>query len=165
MDGKERVGDVNTDTNPPRNGEVAARRADGGGSRSLRRPEVYAARKLRQEMSLPEVLLWQQLRGQKLEMKFRRQHPIGPLKADFCCLSARLVVEVDGEAHSRGDNPQRDEARDAYFEQRGFAVIRVPARDILGNIDGVIQLLRLQAESPLRQPDGLPPPRAGEELR
>jgi very-short-patch-repair endonuclease len=155
---------MRAEINPPRNGEVAARRADGGGSRSLRRPEVYAARKLRQDMSLPEVCLWEHLRGQKLGMKFRRQHPIGPFKADFCCLDARLVVEVDGEAHSRGDNPRCDEARDAYFEEKGFAVIRIPARDVLGNMEGVLTLLRLKAENPLRQPGGLPPPRAGEDF-
>ena len=115
-------------------------------------------------MSLPEVLLWQQLRGQKLGMKFRRQHPIGLYKADFCCLDARLVIEVDGEAHSRGDNPLRDADRDAYFAEKGFAVLRVPARDILGNLEGVLTQIRLEAANPLRQPGGLPPPRAGEDF-
>ena len=52
--------------NPPRNGERDHAKRGGGGSQSLHRPQVYAARKLRREMTLPEVLLWEQLRAQKL---------------------------------------------------------------------------------------------------
>ncbi|HEX8527090.1 endonuclease domain-containing protein [Allosphingosinicella sp.] len=62
-------------------------------------------------MSLPEVLLWQQLRGEPAGLKFRRQHPTGPYDIDFYCSDARLAIEVDGEGHNRGDRPARDMAR------------------------------------------------------
>src|SRR5690242_21269362 len=78
------------------------RRANGGGGASLRRPEVYAARKLRRNMSPPEVVLWSQLRGKRLGFKVLRQHPIGPYVADFCVSTAKLVIEVDGGAHDFG---------------------------------------------------------------
>ena len=79
------------------------------------RPEVATARRLRRTMTLPEVLPWHGLRGDRTGYKFRRQHPIGPYVADFCCLGAKLIVEVDGEAHERRDGPERDERRDKFF--------------------------------------------------
>ncbi|MEJ1968138.1 MAG: DUF559 domain-containing protein [Rhizomicrobium sp.] len=55
------------------------------------------ARALRRKMTLPEILLWQQLRGRKLRgLSFRRQHPVGPYILDFFCASAALAIEVDG---------------------------------------------------------------------
>ena len=52
------------------------------------------ARTLRRKMTLPEVLLWQELRGGRLNgLHFRRQHPVGPYILDFFCAAARLAVE------------------------------------------------------------------------
>ena len=61
---------------------------------------------------MPERRLWALLRDRRLKgLKFRRQRPIGPFFADFCCLDPKLVVEVDGVSHDgRGD---RDRAREA----------------------------------------------------
>lgn len=175
--------------NPPRNGEGDHAKRGGGGSRSLQRPQVYTARQLRRDMTLPEVLLWEQLRAQKLGLKFRRQHPVGRYVADFCSMAAKLIVEIDGEAHDRGTVPSRDAARDAFLAAQGFEVVRVTAKDVLENMDGVLQLLRmksspergggareardgggsrpetsLEATAPLHQPSAGPPPRAGEDF-
>jgi very-short-patch-repair endonuclease len=49
-------------------------------------------------MNDAEVILWSRLRRHP-SLKFRRQHPIGPYIADFACLSARLVIEADGDTH------------------------------------------------------------------
>ena len=70
------------------------------------------ARALRGAMSLPEVLLWRVLRRRPGGLKFRRQQPAGPFVADFYCHEARLIVELDGEAHNRGYRPFRDGERD-----------------------------------------------------
>jgi very-short-patch-repair endonuclease len=67
---------------------------------------VLRARSLRREMTLPEGMLWQVLRQRPEGFKFRRQHPIGRCVVDFYCPAARLVIEVDGEAHSMGDRPE-----------------------------------------------------------
>ncbi|MDQ3481971.1 MAG: endonuclease domain-containing protein [Pseudomonadota bacterium] len=88
-------------------------------------------------MSLPEVLLWQVLRGRPHGLKFRRQFPIGEIIVDFACLERRL--EIDGEGHSYGDQPRRDAARDAVLKRRGFRVMRIAARDVLDNLDGALQ--------------------------
>src|SRR3546814_17128566 len=103
----------------------------------MRRPEVYAARKLRRELSLPEILIWQRVKSAQTGLKFRKQHPIGPYVADFYCSRAHLVVEVDGEAHERGDRHGRDERRDTFMIENGYRVLRVAAADILQDADEI----------------------------
>ena len=82
-------------------------------------------------MTLPEVLLWQQLRLRPGGFKFRKQHPAKPWILDFYCHDAKLIVEVDGIAHDMGDRPCRDEARDAHFRALGFRIVRIPATEVL----------------------------------
>jgi very-short-patch-repair endonuclease len=88
-----------------------------------------SARRLRKEMSLPEVLLWRLLR--RSQPPIRRQHPLGDYVLDFYCAAAKLVFEVDGFAHQTGDRPQRDERRQHWLEARGLRVMRIDARDVL----------------------------------
>jgi very-short-patch-repair endonuclease len=150
MDGQARVGGVMTIKNPPRDGEVAC--SAGGGSPSLRRAEVYDARRARREMSLPEVLLWQRLKGSPQGIAFRKQHPIEGYRADFYCAAAKLVIEVDGTSHDMGDRPQRDERRTERLEEQGYSVLRIAAADVLKNADEAAQAIVSFAASPLRQP-------------
>lgn len=128
---------------------------------------VNKARTLRREMTLPEVLLWQVLRQRPDGLKFRRQHAAGPYVLDFYCGDARLAIEVDGEAHERGDRPARDSARDAWLEWRGIATLRVPAREVLRDLGAVVRLVTAEAGArlPLHHPSDGPPPRAGEKTR
>lgn len=100
--------------------------------------DVQQARRLRRAMSLPEVLLWQELRKRPNGLKFRRGHPAAQYIADFYCHSARLIIEVDGEAHGRGNRPDRDGRRDSWFAARDIGVMRVTAQDVLRNLDGVV---------------------------
>jgi very-short-patch-repair endonuclease len=98
---------------------------------------VERARKLRRVMTAPEVRLWAWLRGRPGEFKFRRQHPVGQYVLDFYCPAARLVIEVDGEAHNRGDQPERDIARDAWCAEQGLRVLRIPAALVMNDMDSV----------------------------
>ena len=139
------------------------RRANGGGGASLRKLEVYAARKLRRQMSPPEVLLWDQLRSSKLGFKMRRQHPIGPYVADFFVRDACFVVEVDGAAHDFGTRPARDTVRDEYLRENGYRVLRISGRDVMGNLEGTLTFIVEQVRTPLHQPSAGPPSRAGED--
>ena len=121
------------------------------------------ARKLRRKMTLPEVILWRILRTRPNGMKFRRQHPSGPFVLDFFCSDARLAIEVDGEAHSRGDRPEKDVKRDAWLRRAGVATLRIPAVDLLKDSDAVFQWILAECERrlPLHHPaaPGGPPPR------
>jgi len=161
------MGGVTRFPDPPRDGEGDRRpqAGGGGGVPTLRRPTVYAARKLRRAMSLPEVLLWQRLRGSPGGVAFRKQHPIDPYVADFYCSAVRLVIEVDGDAHDRGDRPQRDEVRDAFLRERGYRMLRIAAADVLKDLDGVAASVVDYAANPLhhRASRGGPPPRPGED--
>jgi very-short-patch-repair endonuclease len=124
---------------------------------------VRRARRLRRTMSLPEVLLWQVLRQRPNDLKFRRQHASGPYDLDFFCTDARLCIEVDGEAHNRGNRPARDAARDEWLKVTGIVMMRIPATEVLKNLDGVIAgiIAEATARLPLHHPaaPGGPPPR------
>ena len=136
-----------------------------GDRRSVRR-----ARRLRRQLSLPEVLLWQVLRQSPAGLKFRRQHPTGPYDLDFYCSDARLAIEVDGEAHGRGERPVRDATRDAWLRAKGIDTMRIPAVEVLRNLEGVLQgvIAEATARLPLHHPaapGGPPPPgKLGEDL-
>ena len=122
---------------------------------------VTRARQMRRAMSLPEVMLWQVLRTRPGGLKFRRQHASGPYILDFYCSDACLAIEIDSEAHSRGDRPQRDAARDAYFAQAGIDTLRIAARDVLDDVGAGMAfiLVKAAARLPLHHPSGGPPPR------
>ncbi len=116
-------------------------------------------------MSLPEVLLWQRLRGSPAGLRFRKQHPIDPYVADFYCSASRLVIEVDGEVHGRGDRPQRDAVRDRYLAQNGYCVLRVTAEEVLADPDSIAASIVARAAAPLHRPFGpVPLPASGEDL-
>ena len=112
-------------------------------------------------MSLPEVLLWVQLQKRPGGHKFRKQFPQAGLAIDFACLAARLAIEVDGEAHNRGDQPDFDQYRDAVLRERGFTVLRFPAREVLQNMEGVLSsiVVHCDAVGPLHRSSSGPPPR------
>lgn len=111
-------------------------------------------------MSLPEVLLWRCLRRRALGFKFRKQHPLAPYVLDFYCPEAKLVVEVDGEAHNRGDRSMRDARRDRILGELGLKIIRVPARDVLASPETVAEAIVASVAKPLHRPSGGPPPHA-----
>ena len=106
----------------------------------LRAPGVTVrrARTLRSDMSLPEVLLWRELRKRPAGLKFRRQHPAGPYILDFFCASADLAIEVDGEAHNRGERPANDASRNAWLTLHDIATLRIAASAILADLSAVI---------------------------
>jgi very-short-patch-repair endonuclease len=96
------------------------------------------ARQMRQAMPGAEVVLWSRLRRWP-GAKFRRQHPIGPYIADFACIAARLVVEVDGETHGSAAERARDAVRDRYLQKQGWRVLRVWNRDVYRRLDDVLE--------------------------
>ncbi|QEX19325.1 DNA methylase [Hypericibacter terrae] len=101
---------------------------------------VKDARRLRKDATDAERKLWSALSGQQLDgFKFRRQVPIGDFIADFACLSARLIVEVDGGQHDA--EREKDAARTAWLNSRGYRVIRFWNNDVLANLEGVVRTI------------------------
>ena len=107
------------------------------------RPTVTNARRLRKEMSVPELMLWQAIRRGQLDgLKFRRQHPVGPYVLDFFCPAARLCVEVDGQSHDTEDRQEKDAARDRWLARQGIMTLRIPASHVLSSVDSALSAIR-----------------------
>jgi very-short-patch-repair endonuclease len=153
---------------PPRLGEGDQPQAGGGVLRAHDHAFKIAKRE-RRSGNLPEVLLWRELRKRLGGYKFRRQHPISHLVLDFACLGCRVAIEVDGIAHEMGDRAERDAARDAVVRSFGFSVLRLPAREVLRDLEGAVEAIVAFCDerSPLHHAAGRrgPPPRSGEVSR
>ncbi len=103
-----------------------------------------------------EVMLWNQLKGAKLDgHKFRRQHVIGSCIVDFFCPAKGLIVEVDGDTH----DPAKDAVRDRRHSEFGYPTIRFTNADVGKNLDGVLNALLARLDTlPDRWGSGLPHP-------
>jgi very-short-patch-repair endonuclease len=119
------------------------------------------ARTLRREQTEPEKRLWWHLRH-RLPTEgthFRRQVPLGGFIADFCNLSAKLVVEVDGDQHGLDANREHDARRTEFLPSQGFRVLRFSNRDVMTAIDMVLDTIHAALFVPTPTPT---PPRKGE---
>jgi len=102
------------------------------------------ARRLRMDATTAERVLWSKLRGRQIEGEsFRRQHPIGSYVLDFYCAPLRLAIEVDGNQHGFPGHAKRDALRDARLRDVGVVVLRFSNSDVLGNLNGVAEQVRL----------------------
>jgi very-short-patch-repair endonuclease len=106
-------------------------------------PELLAfARKLRQEHSDAERLMWAVLRDRRLGgFKFRRQHPVGCYVLDFYCHQAKLAVELDGGQHNTPEARAHDEDRSAFLAEQGIAVARFWNHELLEETDAVLEAI------------------------
>jgi very-short-patch-repair endonuclease len=99
------------------------------------------ARQLRRNLTSAERRLWYRVRGRRFfSYKIRRQVPLGPYVADFVCMDARLIIEVDGGQHA--ERSAKDERRDTFLSERGFVTVRFWNNEVLGNFDGVLHRLK-----------------------
>jgi very-short-patch-repair endonuclease len=80
-----------------------------------------------------------------------RWHRVGPYDLDFFCRAAAVGIEVDGEAHDRGDRPERDARRDVYVADKGIRTLRCLANDVLRHLDAVAAEIGAVRESRLPQ--------------
>ena len=117
-------------------------------------PELWAklkplARQMRHEPTTAENLLWQRLRGRRVQgAKFRRQYTIDRFIVDFYCAGSRLIIEVDGAIHEY--TPAEDALRQQFLENLGFHVLRFTNGEVIQSPDAVIErivevLLELKA--------------------
>ena len=98
-------------------------------------------RELRQTATLAETKLWAAVRNRRLDgLKFRRQRRVDRYIADFVCVSARLVVELDGRVHEHQE--LYDLARTEVIERDGWFVVRFTNEDVLHDLPTVLRKLR-----------------------
>lgn len=112
-----------------------------------------ASRDLRNNMTDAEKFLWSKIRNKQiLGVQFYRQKPILNFIVDFYCPSANLVIECDVSQHYTDEGLEADRIRDHALEQLGLKVLRFDNRQVIGEIDAVVQvvldMISLQLESP-----------------
>jgi very-short-patch-repair endonuclease len=124
----------------------------------IRRQISPHAARLRRERTEAEDRFWQAVRNRQLDgFKFRFQHTVGGYVADFVCLEAMVIVEIDGSQHSE----TADAKRSAFLESRGFKILRFWNTDVLTNLEGVASVVHA-ALLERRRPSPNPLPQAGE---
>jgi very-short-patch-repair endonuclease len=137
--------------------------------RSISNFKRKTAKRLRSQETQAEAFLWRYLR--RLEPKgshFRRQVVIGPYIADFACLAARLIIEVDGSQHGTDGGKRRDDARTRWLNAEGYRVLRFWNNDVMSRTTAVQEAIHqaIDATPPRLPSAGDPPPRGeGEVLR
>lgn len=102
---------------------------------------VPLARKLRNNSTLSEVLLWKKLRNKQLRGKdFDRQKPIGNYIVDFFCRELMLAIEIDGASHRfKGE---KDLKRQRQLEAMGVEFLRFTDRQVKQEMDEVLSDIR-----------------------
>ena len=123
----------------------------------IQRKMIELAREFRKEPTQSEDILWQALRGKKLDgIKFRRQQPVGYFVVDFYNSAYRLVVEVDGFIHE--SQQEADASRQQILEELGLNVLRIKAEVVEKNLPVALDLIRDR----IRQIQNSPSPFMGE---
>jgi very-short-patch-repair endonuclease len=107
------------------------------------------ARQLRHNSTDAERALWRALRSRQLGgHKFRWQQPLGAFIADFACLEARLVVEVDGGHHNDEQQRAHDQNRSDWLQTHGFRVLRFWDHEVLAQLEAVKEMISKALNGP-----------------
>ncbi len=100
------------------------------------------AEALRDKMTESEEIVWNYLRGGKLGVKFRRQHPASLYVLDFYCHELKLAIEIDGNIHEIEDVKKNDIERQKNLESLGLKVIRFSNEEVIQNSEYVINKIQ-----------------------
>jgi very-short-patch-repair endonuclease len=98
--------------------------------------KLQRAKELRREMTPAEKLLWQEVRANKLGVRFRRQQVIQGFIVDFYCHQAGLVVEVDGDVHDL--QKEEDERREKVLTEMGLRIVRFGNDEVGRDMSAVV---------------------------
>jgi very-short-patch-repair endonuclease len=104
--------------------------------------KLERARELRRGMTSAEKMLWQELRGDKLGVHFRRQQIIAGFIVDFYCHSASLVIEVDGDIHDAKRQKENDRQRERILNEMGLRIVRFRNDEIEKELAGLLSRIR-----------------------
>jgi very-short-patch-repair endonuclease len=108
--------------------------------RGPNRKAIGIARRLRSNQTDAETALWNRIRNRQIDgHKFVRQTPIDNYICDFVCRERLLIIEVDGGQHNES---AADAVRDHRLNGVGYRVLRFWNNDVLGNIDGVLEVIQ-----------------------
>ncbi|MEP1094970.1 MAG: 3'(2'),5'-bisphosphate nucleotidase CysQ [Cyclobacteriaceae bacterium] len=120
------------------------------------------AKKLRQNMTLSEVLLWDELKQKKVKgHDFDRQRPIDEFIVDFYCKDLKLAIEIDGNSHDNEEASKADAKRQGRLEHLGVHFLRFDDLEVKKSINNVIQTIEIWIENNVEQTPTPTPPKRG----
>ena len=83
------------------------------------------ARKLRNNATKAERVLWHSLQGKQcFGYDFHRQKPLGNYIVDFFCQELMLVIEVNGISHNQKLVQLKDKKKEDFLNSIGITVLR-----------------------------------------
>lgn len=97
------------------------------------------ARQLRKNSTLPEVLLWQNIKQRAYGVQFHRQVPMLDYIVDFYCHEIRLAIEIDGQSHDH--NFLNDAKRQGEIEAYGVTLLRFSNEEVKKNMFSVLLVI------------------------
>ncbi|MEO3404253.1 DUF559 domain-containing protein [Mucilaginibacter sp. CAU 1740] len=100
------------------------------------------AKKLRKNMTFGELILWNELKEDKLlGFDFDRQRCVDNYIVDFYCKELMLAIEIDGRYHNHEDILIKDEARQAKLESFGIRFLRFAEAELKDDLDNVLRAI------------------------
>ena len=100
------------------------------------------ARRLRNESTYSEILLWQEIKNKQLGYQFHRQVPLLDYIVDFYCHELMLAIEVDGQCHDSAEAKQYDTRRQSRLEKLGVHFLRFEDSRMKGDIKKVLEEIK-----------------------
>ncbi|SMO45868.1 endonuclease domain-containing protein [Gracilimonas mengyeensis] len=114
------------------------------------RKTLQQRRKLRQDMTEAEEILWEALRRKTLGVRVKRQYGVGPYILDFYIPKVKLAIEVDGKIHLKKVVQEKDLNRDVFLTRNGIEVIRFKNEEVLNNLENVVSKLHRMVKRKLQ---------------
>lgn len=109
------------------------------------------SRQLRNNLTDAEHKLWQKLRNKQiLNTQFNRQKPILNFIVDFYSAKAKLVIELDGSQHMEPEQRLNDIKRDKALSKLGLKVLRFDNRQVLLEIESVLEVIYTTVEKRMK---------------
>jgi len=100
------------------------------------------ARQLRNDSTLGEVLLWNELKNKKcFGYDFQRQKPLLDYIVDFYCNELDLVIEIDGHYHNNEEKYSSDILRDNKLEVYNLTILRFTEWEVRKDMQNVLRTI------------------------
>lgn len=106
-------------------------------------------KKLRRDSTKAEQILWEEIRGKKLGMKFFRQYSVANYVLDFYCPKFKLAIELDGKYHDDKGVRKKDAVRTEFLNFQGIEVVRFQNWEVEKQLETVLKKIKTFCVPPL----------------
>ena len=100
------------------------------------------ARKLRNDSTLGEVLLWKELNNKQMYgFDFHRQKPLLNYIVDFYCYELGLIIEIDGRYHDHEEQYKLDTVRETELAAYDLTILRFTEMEVRKDMTNVLRAI------------------------